>query len=99
MHRDEIFQKPSLIPNGRVPSYHPYHHLSIWLSYCNLYVQGRAYMPCGCTRSFSTLNISNLFVPGWLSTSEIHKVNHRHGTCVTTQHKSIQAITIPPRCF
>ena len=75
--------------HGRVPSYHHYHQLSIWLSSCNLVGQGRAHMPCGCTGSFSTLNISNLFVPGWPSTSVIHKVNHRHGPCVTTQHKPI----------
>src|SRR4051812_25561465 len=65
--------------HGRVSSYQTYHQLSIWLSSCNLVGQGRAHMPCGCTRIFSTLNISNLFVPGWPSTSVIHKVNHRHG--------------------
>ena len=83
--------------HGSVPSYHHYHLLSIWLSSCNLVGQGRAHMPCGCTGSFSTLNISNLFVPGWPSTSVIHRVNHRHGPCVTTQHKPYQSI--PPRCF
>src|SRR3954468_13436086 len=67
-------------------TYHPYHLLSIWLSYCNLYDPGRAHIPCGCTRSFLTFGISNLFVPGWLSTSVIHKVDHRYGPCVTTQH-------------
>src|SRR3954463_4012468 len=87
MHREQIFQKHSLIPPWTRSNLSPYHQLSIWLSYCNLCGQGRAHMPCGCTRSFSTLNISNPFVPGWLSTSVIHKVNHRHGTCVTTQHK------------
>src|SRR3954463_4028048 len=49
--------------HGRVPSYQPYHHLSIRLSSCNLVGQGRAHMPCDFTRSFSTLNISNPFVP------------------------------------
>src|SRR3954465_6906044 len=58
----------------RVPSYHHYHQLSACLSSCNLVGQGRAHMPCGCTRSFSTQNISNLFVLGWPYTSEIHQV-------------------------
>src|SRR4051812_23925333 len=62
--------------HGRVPSYQLYHHLSIWLSSCNLVGQGRAHMPCGCTGIFSTLNISNIFVPGWPYTSVIHRVNH-----------------------
>ena len=84
-----LFRSIPLDHHGRVPSYQPYHQLSIWLSSCNLVGQGRAHMPCGCTRSFSTLNISNPFVPGWQSTSVIHKVNHRHGPCVTTQHKPI----------
>src|SRR4051812_24738883 len=87
MHRDETFQKPSLRPPCTCSILSHYHQLSIWLSYFNLCGQGRAHMPCCCTRSFSTLNISNPFVPGWLSTSVIHKVNHRHGPCVTTQHK------------
>ena len=82
-----LFRSIPLDHDGRVPSYQPYHQLSIWLSSCNLVGQGRAHMPCGCTRSFSTLNISNLFVPGWPSTSEIHQVNHRNGPWVTTQHK------------
>src|SRR3954470_11188907 len=82
-----LFRSIPLDHHGRVPSYQPYHQLSIWLSSCNLVGQGRAHMPCGCTRSLSTLNISNLFVPGWRSISVIHKVNHRHGPCVTTQHK------------
>src|SRR4051812_47869521 len=75
--------------HGCIPSCQPYHQLSIWMSSCNLVGQGRAHMPCGCTISFSTLNISNLFVTRWPSTSVIHKVNHRHGPCVTTQHKPI----------
>src|SRR3954463_4454263 len=84
-----LFRSIPLDRHGCVPSYPPYHQLSIWLSSCNLVGQGRAHMPCGCTRSFSTINISNLFVPGWPSTSVIHKVNHRHGPCVTIQHKPI----------
>src|SRR4051812_41310638 len=87
MHQDKIFQKHSLRPPWTRSNLSPYHQLSIWLSSCNLCGQGRAHMPCGCTISFSTLNISNPFVPRWLSTSVIHKVNHRHGPCVTTQHK------------
>src|SRR3954471_13285051 len=82
-----LFRSIPLDHHGRVPSYQPYHQLSIWLSSCNLVGQGRAHIPCGCSRSLTTLNISNLFVPGWPSTSVIHKVNHRHGPCVTTQHK------------
>src|SRR3954463_14777050 len=89
MHREQIFQKHSLIPPWTRSNLSPYHQLSIWLSSCNLVGQGRAHMPCGCSRSFSTLNVSNPFVPGWPSTSVIHKVNHRHGPCVTTQHKPI----------
>src|SRR3954462_3629490 len=73
--------------HGRVPSYQLYHHLSIWLSSCNLVGQGRAHMTCGCTRSSLTQNISNPFVPRWPSTSVIHMVNHRHGPRVTTQEK------------
>src|SRR3954468_12392409 len=82
-----LFRSIPLYHHGRVPSYQPYHQLSIWLSSCNLVGQGIPHMPCSCTRSFSTLNVSNPFVPGWPSTSVIHKVNHRHGPCVTTQHK------------
>src|SRR3954469_25849170 len=82
-----LFRSIPLDHHGRVPSYQPYHQLSIWLSSCNLVGQGRAHIPCGCTRSFSTLNISNPFVLVWPSTSVIHKVNHRHGPWVTTQHK------------
>src|SRR3954465_13137609 len=59
--------------HGRVPSYHHYHLLSIWMSSCNLVGQGRAHMPCGCTRSFRDKNVSSIFVHGWPSTSEIHK--------------------------
>src|SRR3954467_11400577 len=84
MHRGETFEKPSLRPPWTRSILSPYHQLSKWLSYCNLYDQGRAHMPCGCTRSF-LYGISNPFVPGWLSTSAIHKVDHRHGPCVTTQ--------------
>src|SRR4051812_32474311 len=84
-----LFRSIPLDHHGHVPSYQPYHQLSIWLNSCKLVGQGTAHMPCGCTRSFSTLNISNLFVPGWPSTSVIDKVNHRHGPCVTTQHKPI----------
>src|SRR3954468_303283 len=84
-----LFKSIPLDHHGRVPSYQPYHQLFIWLSSCNLVGQGRAHIPCGCTRSFSTLNISNLFGPRWSSTSVIHKVNHRHGPCVTTQHKPV----------
>src|SRR4051812_49389553 len=87
MHRDETFQKHSLKPPWTSSILSTLHHqLSIWLSSCNLVGQGRAHMSCGCTRSFLTLNISNLFVPGWPSTSVIHRVNHRYGPCVTTQH-------------
>src|SRR3954468_8503097 len=99
MHRDDTFQKHSLRSVQTRSTYHHYHQLSAYLSSCNLCSQGRAHMPCGCTGSFSTQNISNLFVPGWPSTSVIHKVNHINGPCVTTQHKSIQEITIPPTCF
>src|SRR4051812_20917683 len=49
-------------------------------------IQAEPILPCGCTRSFLTYGISNPFVPGWLSTSVIHKVYHRYGPCVTTQH-------------
>src|SRR3954466_16170523 len=90
MHRDETFQKHSLRPPWMRSILST---LPIWLSSCNLVGQGRAHMLCGCTRSFSKLNISNPFVPGWPSTSVIHKVNHRHGPCVTTQHKPIFAFT------
>src|SRR3954471_9991455 len=65
------------LPLDQMDAFHPitpYHLLSTWLCYCNLYDPGRAHIPCGCTRIFSTLDISNLFVPGWLSTSEIHQV-------------------------
>ena len=84
-----LFRSIPLDHHGRVLSYQLYHHLSIWLSSCNLVGQGRAHMPCGCTRIILTQNISNTFVSGWPSTSVIHKVNHRHGPCVTTQHKPI----------
>src|SRR3954464_2086277 len=59
-----LFRSLPLDHHGRIPSYQPYHQLSILLSSCNLVGQGRAHMPCGCTRSLSTLNISNIFVPG-----------------------------------
>src|SRR3954465_11017731 len=87
-HQDRTFQKPSLRPNGRIPTYHPTTtncpNGQVIATYM---IQAEPIMPCGCTRSFLTFVISNPFVPGWLSTSEIHKVNHRNGPCVTTQHK------------
>src|SRR3954462_10999887 len=70
-----LFRRNPSDHHGRVPSYQLYHHLSSWLSSCNFVGQGRAHMPCGCTGSFSTLNILNLFVPGCPSTSVIHRVN------------------------
>src|SRR3954465_15513933 len=76
-----LFRSIPLDHHGCVPSYQPYHQLSIWLSSCNLVGQGRAHMSCGCTRSFSTLNTSNPFVPGCPSTSVIHQVNHKNGPC------------------
>ncbi len=52
--------------HGRVPSYHHYHLLSVWLSSCNLVGQGRAHMPCGCTRSFMTRTSQiSLFLGGF----------------------------------
>src|SRR3954465_705008 len=84
-----LFRNNPSDQHRRVPSYHHYDQLSVRLSSCNLVGQGRSRMPCGYTRSFSTQNISNIFVPGWPSTSVIQKVNHRHGPCVTTQHKPI----------
>src|SRR3954465_10422714 len=43
--QDKTFQKPSLRPNGRAPTYHShYHQLSKWLSSSNLYDQGRAHI-------------------------------------------------------
>src|SRR3954463_7028658 len=68
-----LFRNNPSDQHRRVPSYHHYHQLSACLSSYNLVGQGRAHMPCGCTGSFSTQNISNLFVPGWPSTSEIHQ--------------------------
>src|SRR4051812_26190181 len=50
-----LFRSIPLDHHGRISSYQPYHQLSIWLSSCNLVGQGRAHMPCGCTRTFSTL--------------------------------------------
>src|SRR4051812_25290813 len=42
--QDKIFQKPSLRPKWtRSNLSFPYHKLSIWLSYCNLYDPGRAH--------------------------------------------------------
>src|SRR3954470_2863951 len=58
-----LFRNNPSDQHRRVPSYHHYHQLSTCLSSCNLSSQGRAHIPCGCTRSFSTQNISNLFVP------------------------------------
>src|SRR3954469_8733213 len=43
-HQDKIFQKPSLRPEWTRSNLSiPYHQLSIWLSYCNLYDPGRAH--------------------------------------------------------
>src|SRR4051812_39149479 len=68
-----LFRSTPSDHHRRVPSYHHYHILSVRLSSCKLVGQGRAHMPCGCTGIFSTLNISNLFVPRWPSTSDIHQ--------------------------
>src|SRR3954468_11922166 len=49
-----LFRSNPLDHHGRVPSYHHYYPMSVWLSSCNLVSQGRAHMPCGYTRSFTT---------------------------------------------
>src|SRR3954466_16205381 len=55
-----LFRNNPSDQHRRVPSYHHYHQLSVRLSSCILVGQGRAHMPCGCTGSFSTQNVSNL---------------------------------------
>jgi hypothetical protein len=51
----------------------------------NLISQDRAHMTCGCTRSYYTRNLSDLFVP-WVAVPT-------NSPCRRSQH------TNPPRCF
>ena len=82
---------------GRAPKYHP---LSVWLRSRNLVSQHRAHMTRGSTGSFTTLNVSNLFVPGWPSTSEIHLVVQRLDDMTPGNHSTQNhSYHFPPRCF
>src|SRR3954471_6027201 len=77
MHRDKTFQKPSLRPKWtRSQTYHPYHQLSIWLSYCNLYDPSRSHNALEASQHL-TSQIS-LFLGGFPQV-RYTRVGHKYG--------------------
>ena len=77
---------PMIIPGDHRPPINPTSVDLLTQVHTNLLRQDRAHMTCGCTRSYWTRRVYNLFKPGWLSTIvHFHQgqitidMNHRHG--------------------
>jgi hypothetical protein len=79
------------IPSDQTDAFHPtniYHPLSAWLEFLQLSWPRQCPYVLWLHWKLHDLNVSNLFAPGWLSTSEIHLVVQRFDNMTPGNHST-----------